>query len=122
MEFIKEYIKENKERFIEELIELLKIPSISADPIYKNDVLRCADVVAAALASAGANNVEICPTKGYPIVYGDMIIGENLPTVLDLHENRPEIMRFYPHMQKLRGKLLISIDKWIKKFNSKILC
>ncbi len=40
---------------------------------------------------------------------------KNLPTVLDLHENRPEIMRFYPHMQKLRGKLLISIDKWIKK-------
>ena len=82
MEFIKEYIKENKDRFIEELIELLKIPSISADPIYKNDVLRCADVVAAALASAGANNVEICPTKGYPIVYGDMIMNENLPTVL----------------------------------------
>ena len=82
MEFIKEYIKENKNRFIEELIELLKIPSISADPIYKNDVLRCADVVAAALASAGANNVEICPTKGYPIVYGDMIMNENLPTVL----------------------------------------
>ena len=82
MEFIREYIKENKDRFIEELIELLKIPSISADPIYKNDVLRCADVVAAALVSAGANNVEICPTKGYPIVYGDMIIGENLPTVL----------------------------------------
>ena len=82
MEFIKEYIKENKDRFIEELIELLKIPSISADPIYKNDVLRCADVVAAALASAGANNVEICPTKGYPIVYGDMIMSENLPTVL----------------------------------------
>ena len=82
MEFIKEYIKENKDRFIEELIELLKIPSISADPIYKNDVLRCADVVAAALASAGANNVEICPTKGYPIVYGDMIMNENFPTVL----------------------------------------
>ena len=82
MEFIKEYIKENKDRFIEELIELLKIPSISADPIYKNDVLRCADVVAAALESAGANNVEICPTKGYPIVYGDMIMNENLPTVL----------------------------------------
>ena len=82
MEFIKEYIKENKDRFIKELIELLKIPSISADPIYKNDVLRCADVVAAALESAGANNVEICPTKGYPIVYGDMIMNENLPTVL----------------------------------------
>ncbi|CAM1372582.1 glycosyltransferase family 4 protein [Tenacibaculum xiamenense] len=39
----------------------------------------------------------------------------DLPTVLDLHENRPEIMRFYPHMQKLKGKLLVSINKWIKK-------
>ncbi|WP_428742500.1 glycosyltransferase family 4 protein [Tenacibaculum sp.] len=39
----------------------------------------------------------------------------NLPVVLDLHENRPEIMRFYPHMQKMRGKLLVSIKKWIKK-------
>ncbi|SEC89911.1 Glycosyltransferase involved in cell wall bisynthesis [Tenacibaculum sp. MAR_2009_124] len=39
----------------------------------------------------------------------------DLPTILDLHENRPEIMRFYPHMKKLRGKLLISIEKWIKK-------
>ena len=74
MEYIKEYIQENKDRFINELIELLRIPSISADPAYKDDVLNCADAVAEALKKAGANNVEICPTAGYPIVYADMII------------------------------------------------
>ena len=59
MEYIKEYIKENQERFINELIHLLKIPSISADPAYKQDVMNCADEVAASLKSAGANNIEI---------------------------------------------------------------
>ena len=82
MEYIKKYITENQERFINELINLLKIPSISADPAYKQDVMNCADAVAASLKSAGANNIEICPTKGYPIVYADMIIDNNLPTVL----------------------------------------
>ena len=82
MEYIKKYITENQERFINELIHLLKIPSISADPAYKKDVMNCADAVAASLKSAGANNIEICPTKGYPIVYADMIIDNNLPTVL----------------------------------------
>ena len=82
MEHIKEYIDNNKERFISELIELLKIPSISADPNYKKDVLDCAEVVAKAIQNAGAENIEICKTKGYPIVYADKIIDKNLPTVL----------------------------------------
>ena len=82
MEHIKNYINENKDRFINELIELLKIPSISADPAYKEDVLNCADAVAKAMKDAGADNVEICETVGYPIVYGEKIIDENLPTVL----------------------------------------
>ena len=82
MEHIKNYINENKDRFINELIELLKIPSISADPEYKKDVLDCADAVAKALEDAGADNIEICETKGYPIVYGEKIIDSNLPTVL----------------------------------------
>jgi len=82
MEHIKNYINENKDRFINELIELLKIPSISADPAYKSDVLNCADAVAKAMKDAGADNVEICETVGYPIVYGEKIIDENLPTVL----------------------------------------
>jgi acetylornithine deacetylase/succinyl-diaminopimelate desuccinylase-like protein len=82
MEHIKNYINDNKDRFINELIELLKIPSISADPAYKEDVLNCADAVAKAMKDAGADNVEICKTVGYPIVYGEKIIDENLPTVL----------------------------------------
>ncbi len=82
MEYIKEYINENKERFIDELIELLKIPSISADPEYKQDVLNCAAAVANSMKNAGAENIEICKTDGYPIVYADKIIDENLPTVL----------------------------------------
>ena len=64
------YINENKQRFVDELFELLRIPSISADPAYKDDVLKCADVVAAHLKNAGADNVEVCNTKGYPIVFG----------------------------------------------------
>ena len=82
MEHINNYINENKDRFINELIDLLKIPSISADPAYSDDVLNCADVVAKAMTDAGADNIEICKTEGYPIVYGEKIIDANLPTVL----------------------------------------
>ena len=82
MEYINNYINKNKDRFINELIELLKIPSISADPTYKKDVLNCADAVAKSMKDAGADNIEICETSGYPIVYGDKIIDSNLPTVL----------------------------------------
>jgi acetylornithine deacetylase/succinyl-diaminopimelate desuccinylase-like protein len=82
MEYIKNYINENKDRFVNELIELLKIPSISADPTYKTDVLNCADAVAKSMKDAGADNIEICETAGYPIVYADKIIDSNLPTVL----------------------------------------
>jgi len=82
MEHINNYINENKDRFINELIDLLKIPSISADPSYKADVLNCADAVAKAMKDAGADNIEICKTEGYPIVYGEKIIDTNLPTVL----------------------------------------
>jgi acetylornithine deacetylase/succinyl-diaminopimelate desuccinylase-like protein len=82
MQYIKDYIQQNKQRFIQELIELLKIPSISADPNYKQDVLNCAEEVKKRLQEAGADNVEVCPTKGYPVVYGEKIIDKNLPTVL----------------------------------------
>ena len=76
------YIQQNKQRFLDELIELLKIASISADPAYNQDVLNCADAVAKHLANAGADQVEICETKGYPVVYGEKIINPVLPTVL----------------------------------------
>jgi acetylornithine deacetylase/succinyl-diaminopimelate desuccinylase-like protein len=79
---INNYIETHKDRFINELFELLRIPSVSADPKYKNDVLRTADVVKEKLTAAGADKVEICPTAGYPIVYGEKIIDPKLPTVL----------------------------------------
>lgn len=79
---IKSYIDQNKQRFIDELISLLKIPSVSADKAFKNDVLKTADAVKAALDQAGCNKVEICETPGYPIVFGEHIIDDTLPTVL----------------------------------------
>ncbi|MBO6533187.1 MAG: dipeptidase [Muricauda sp.] len=82
MKDITNYISTNKDRFINELIDLLKIPSISADKAYKNDVLEAAKAVKKSLDDAGCDNTEICETKGYPVVYGDKIIDPNLPTVL----------------------------------------
>ena len=82
MQNISTYVKDNKQRFIDELIELLKIPSISANSAYKEHTFNTADAVAESLKKAGCDNVEICPTDGYPIVYADKIIDKNLPTVL----------------------------------------
>lgn len=79
---LKEYINNNKNRFIDELIDLLKIPSISADPNYKNDIIKMANRIKTALDNAGCLHTEICETPGNPIVYGEHLIDENLPTVL----------------------------------------
>ncbi len=82
MENIKKYINTHKDRFLEELMDLLRIPSISADPAYKSDVLKAADLVRSRLLEAGVDMAEICETPGYPIVYAEKIIDTNLPTVL----------------------------------------
>lgn len=82
MQIIKEYVANNKERMLNELFELLRFPSVSADPAYKPDVLKTADFVAQKLREAGADGVEVCPTAGYPIVFGEKLIDDNLPTVL----------------------------------------
>ncbi|AEW86675.1 dipeptidase [Flavobacterium columnare] len=82
MENIKQYVQDNKERFINELIDLLKIPSVSADSAYSQDVIDTADAVKKSLENAGCDFVELCETPGYPIVYGEKIIDKNLPTVL----------------------------------------
>ena len=81
MEYIKKYIQKHKDRFVEELMDLLRIPSISADPAYSQDVNACAESVKDHLVKAGADMVEICPTKGYPIVCGEKIIDPQRPTV-----------------------------------------
>ncbi len=82
MKNIKSYVEENKQRFLDELIELLKIPSISADSAYKEHTINTADAVAKSLKDAGCDVVEICETEGYPIIYAHKIIDKNLPTVL----------------------------------------
>ena len=82
MKSAKPYIEKNKDRFLDELVELLKIPSISADSAYKKDVLKTAEAVKKQLKKAGCDTVEICETPGYPIVYGEKIINKKLPTIL----------------------------------------
>lgn len=82
MQEIKEYVDANKQRFLDELFELLRFPSVSADPKYKDDVLKTADYVAGKLKEAGADNVEVCQTAGYPIVYGEKIFDSSRPTIL----------------------------------------
>ncbi|MBA82475.1 MULTISPECIES: dipeptidase [unclassified Leeuwenhoekiella] len=82
MKDIKKYIDTHQKRFLDELIELLKVPSISADKAYKDDVFNTADAVAERLKEAGCAKVEICETPGYPIVYGELIKDKNLPTIL----------------------------------------
>lgn len=82
MKDIKNHIQQNKDRFINELVELLKIPSVSADSAYSQDVIDTSEAVKQSLTKAGCDKVEICETDGYPIVYGEKIIDPNLPTVL----------------------------------------
>lgn len=82
MNNIQQYVNDHKDRFLNELIELLKIPSVSADSAYKNDVLKTANAVKESLVKAGCDQVEICETDGYPIVYAEKIIDTNLPTIL----------------------------------------
>ncbi len=82
MKNAKDYITEHKDRFLNELIELLKLPSVSADPAFAKATNETAETVAQSLRDAGCDTVEICETPGYPIVYADKIIDKNLPTVL----------------------------------------
>ncbi len=77
-----EYISQNQEKFLTELIDLLRIPSISADSAYTPEVAKTADKIAENFKQIGLDKVEICPTAGHPIVYAEKIIDTTLPTVL----------------------------------------
>jgi len=79
---VNDFIRDNKDRFLNELLDLLRIPSVSADPKFKGDVIAAANFVKESLEKAGADVVEICETSGYPIVYGEKIIDPSLQTVL----------------------------------------
>jgi len=78
----KAYINQHKDRFINELLEILKIPSVSADKAFQKDIIAMSELVKTALENAGCTQVEICETPGNPIVYGEKIIDPKLPTVL----------------------------------------
>ena len=82
MEVWKDYQEKNKDRFLDELLELLRIPSVSARNENKKDMLSCAEAVKSRLSEAGAENVKIIPTTGHPVVYGEKIIDASRPTVL----------------------------------------
>ena len=77
-----EFIQNNKDKFLSELVDLLRIPSISADPNFANHVKDAANAVSEKLIEAGAEKVEVCETSGHPIVYGEKIVDPNLPTIL----------------------------------------
>lgn len=82
MKELKSYFEANKDRFLDELLDLLRIPSISADPKYAPDVRRMAEATAEHLKKVGADQVEIFPTDGHPIVYGEKMVDPKAPTVL----------------------------------------
>src|ERR1043165_6713626 len=79
---IREYIQTNQDRFLNELFELLRIPSVSADSRRKEDVRKAAEYVKHKLVEAGADKVELMETNGHPIVFGEKIIDPKKPTVL----------------------------------------
>lgn len=76
------FIQENKERFLNELLDLLKIPSVSADPSYKGDVVKAAEFLKGRFLELEMDRVEIYPTNGHPIVYAEKVVDSSLPTVL----------------------------------------
>ncbi len=76
------YIQEHKEAFLEDLKMLLSIPSVSADPHFKKDMIAAAKATANLLKGAGLRKVKVHKTKGHPIVYGERILDKKLPTVL----------------------------------------
>ncbi len=79
---VKAYIQSNKDRFLSELFDWLRIPSVSADSRHKDDVRKAAEFLKAKLSAAGVENVDLYETKGHPIVYAEKIIDASLPTVL----------------------------------------
>lgn len=79
---VKQFIESNKERFLEELFSLIRIPSISAKQEHKPDMLACAERWTEILLSSGADKAVVMPTEGNPVVYGEKFYSENAPTVL----------------------------------------
>ena len=79
---MKEYIAHHEERFLNELFSLLRIPSISAEPSHHADMLRCADLWRELLLQAGADEAEVMPSDGNPLVFAQKHVSDTAPTVL----------------------------------------
>lgn len=79
---MKEYIEQNRERFLQELFTILRIPSVSAKQEHKADMYRCAETIADLLLEAGADEAGVCDTAGHPVVFGQKIIDPSLSIVL----------------------------------------
>ena len=77
-----EYLNDHKDKFLNELLDLLRIPSVSADKKFDGDVRNAATFVKDQLIAAGVDYAELCETKGHPIVYAEKIIDPTFPTVL----------------------------------------
>ena len=82
MKDLKNYVEQNKDRFLSELFELIRIPSVSAQESHKDDMYRAAQWIAEKLVADGADKAEVFKTDGHPVVYGEKIIDKSLPTVL----------------------------------------
>ncbi len=79
---MKQYIEDNRERFLSELFDLLRIPSISASAAHKSDMYRAAELYKKLLLDAGADRADVYETKGHPVIFGEKIIDKKFPTVL----------------------------------------
>src|SRR6056297_1039588 len=82
MEQVKSYIEQNQDRFLEELFELIRIPSVSSSEVNQPDMHKTAEAIKDSLLKAGADKSEIKETTGHPVVYGEKIIDGSKPTVL----------------------------------------
>lgn len=79
---VKSYIQENKDRFLEELFSLIRIPSISSQTEHKEDMVRCANRWKELLLMAGVDKAEVMPTETNPVVYGEKFLSKEYTTVL----------------------------------------
>jgi acetylornithine deacetylase/succinyl-diaminopimelate desuccinylase-like protein len=82
MENLRTYIADNQQRFLDELFELIRIPSISSESLHKADMYKAAELWKKILLDAGANKAVVMETKGNPVTYGEKILDASYPTVL----------------------------------------
>ena len=82
MNDVKSYLESNKDRFLSELFELIRIPSVSAKEAHKADMYKCAEHIKAQLLKDGVDKAEVYETEGHPVVYAEKIINPALPTVM----------------------------------------